>query len=96
VIEAEIDEAIAWLHGHDFQIITADTDAPVSYKRADYRGRVAVVMGSERYGIVKEWHAAQDQSVFIPMRGTVDSLNVGNAAVLMLYEMFYQQEPERF
>jgi RNA methyltransferase, TrmH family len=96
VIEAEVDQAITWLHGHGFRIITTDTDATLSYKRADYRGRVAVVLGSERYGIVKEWHAAQDQSVFIPMRGTVDSLNVGNAAVLMLYEMFYQQEPARF
>ncbi len=62
----------------------------------DETPRVAVVMGSERYGIVKEWYDAQDFSVSIPMRGRVDSLNVGNAAVLMLYELFYQQEPERF
>lgn len=95
-IEAEVAEAVAWLRRHGFRIITTDTDAPLSYKRADYRGRVAVVMGSERYGIVREWHAAQDASVFIPMRGKVDSLNVGNAAVLMLYETFAQQEPERF
>lgn len=96
VIEAEIHEAIAWLHNHQFRIITTDTEAPLSYKRADYRGRIAIVMGSERYGIVEEWHQAQDSSVFIPMQGTVDSLNVGNAAVLMLYEAFYQQEPVRF
>ena len=96
VIEAEVAAAIQWLKAHDFTIVTTDTEATVGYRQADYRGRIAVVVGSERYGIVKEWHQAQDISVAIPMRGHVDSLNVGNAAVLMLYEMLYQQEPESF
>ncbi len=96
IIEAEVSESVAWFKEHDFKIVTTDTDASLSYREADYRGRVAVVMGSERYGIVREWHDAQDESVFIPMSGRMDSLNVGNAAVLMLYELFYQQEPERF
>jgi len=96
MIEADVAEAVRWLKQHDFRIITADTNAQRSYREADYRGRVAMVMGSERYGIVKEWYAAQDESVFIPMAGKIDSLNVGNAAALLLYEMFYQQEPEKF
>lgn len=96
VIEAEVSDAIMWLKQHAFKIITTDTDAALSYRKADYRGRVAVVMGSERYGIVKEWYDAQDCSVSIPMSGKADSLNVGNAAVLMLYEMFCQQEPAKF
>lgn len=96
VLEAEVTEAVQWLKAHEFTIVTTDTDAPLGYREADYRGRIAVVVGSERYGIVKEWHRAQDLSVAIPMRGHVDSLNVGNAAVLMLYELLYQQEPESF
>jgi TrmH family RNA methyltransferase len=96
IVESDIAGAVAWLKHNNFTIITTDTDAKVSYRKADYRMRVAVVMGSERYGIMREWYEAQDYSVAIPMHGKVDSLNVGNAAVLMLYEMFYQQEPERF
>ena len=96
VIEAEVVEAVAWLRGHGFRIITTDTDARESYREADYGGRVAIVLGSEKYGIVREWHEAQDTSVAIPMSGRMDSLNVGNAAVLMLYEAFYQQEPTKF
>lgn len=96
VIEAEMQEAIAWLKQHDFQIVTTDADAPINYRKADYGGRIAVVLGSERYGIMQAWHAAEDWSVSIPMSGKIDSLNVGNAAVLLLYEMFYQQEPEAF
>ena len=96
VIEADVAEAVGWLQRHDFRIVTTDTDASVGYREADYQGRVALVMGSEKYGIVRAWHDAEDMSVAIPMSGRMDSLNVGNAAVLMLYEAFYQQEPERF
>lgn len=96
VVEAEVDEAVGWLKRHGFTIITTDTDAELSYRQASYRGRVAIVMGSERYGIVREWHDSQNIGVSIPMSGRVDSLNVGNAAVLMLYEAFFQQEPDRF
>jgi TrmH family RNA methyltransferase len=96
VIEAQVDEAIRWLKQHKFCIVITDTDATLNYRQGDYRGRVAIVMGSERYGIVKEWHAAADVEVSIPMTGKIDSLNVGNAAVLMLYEVFYQQQPDKF
>ena len=96
VIEADVEETIMWLQQHDFRIFTTDTDAPLSYRAVDYKGRVAAVLGSERYGIVQEWYAAQDWSVHIPMSGQIDSLNVGNAAVLILYEMFYQQSPTQF
>lgn len=96
VIEAELDEAIEWLQANHFRIITTDTDASESYRKADYTGRVAIVMGSERYGIMQGWYDAQSTSVSIPMAGRVDSLNVANAAVLLLYEAFCQQEPERF
>lgn len=96
VVEAGVDEAIDWLRAHGYRIVCADTDASVSYRGADYRGRVALVMGSERYGISREWHEAEDVRVRIPMAGRVDSLNVGNAAVLLLYEAFAQQDPSAF
>ena len=91
VIEAETAAAISWLKYHRFKIITTDTDATVSYRQIDYQGRIVVVMGNERHGISNEWYSAQDASVFIPMNGRADSLNVGNASVLMLYEMVHHQ-----
>lgn len=96
VIEAEVADAAAWLRGNGFRIVCTDTDAALSYRDADYRGRVAVVLGSEKYGISAPWHQAEDVRVRIPMAGQVDSLNVGNAAVLMLYEVFAQQSPDAF
>ena len=92
VIDTDVTEAITWLKRHHFMIVTTETNAVLSYRSASYRGRVAVVMGNEHCGISQEWHAAQDMSVSIPMIGQADSLNVGNAAVLMLYEMLYHQD----
>lgn len=91
IIETETSEAIAWLKQERFKIITTDTRACQHYRQASYDGRVAVVMGNEHNGISQEWYAAQDSSVVIPMNGRADSLNVANAAVLMLYEVLYQQ-----
>jgi len=92
IIEAETFEVITWLKRHNFKVVTTDSSASTSYREADYQGRIAVVMGSERHGIAQVWHEAQDVSVSIPMHGQADSLNVGNAAALVLYEVFYQQK----
>ncbi len=93
VIETGADEAISWLKRHHFTIVTTETGAALTYRSVSYRGRVAVVMGNEHSGISQQWNEAQDISVSIPMNGRgADSLNVGNAAVLMLYEMLYHQD----
>lgn len=96
VIEAEVADAVAWLRANGFRIVCTDADADSSYRDADYSGRVAVVMGSEKYGISAPWHEAEDVRVRIPMAGRVDSLNVGNAAVLLLYEVFAHHSPDAF
>jgi len=45
-----------------------------------------LVFGSEGHGISDRLLAACDQSLAIPMESGVDSLNVGNAAAVFLYE----------
>ena len=49
-------------------------------------GDCCLVFGSEGYGISPAVLAACDQAVAIPMPPTVDSLNVGSAAAVFLYE----------
>ena len=57
-----------------------------SYNELDYHGKIAIVVGSERYGINPDWYNHPHQKVFIPMYGTMTSLNVGVAASILLYE----------
>ena len=54
--------------------------------QASFAGDTCVVFGSEGYGISPAVLAACDEAVAIPMPETVDSLNVGSAAAVFLYE----------
>jgi TrmH family RNA methyltransferase len=82
----EVADAIAWLRESEFTVFLADTDESISYRQADYRGRTALVVGSERYGISTPWYEAGFQRIGIPMLGAADSLNVSVSASVLLYE----------
>jgi tRNA G18 (ribose-2'-O)-methylase SpoU len=59
--------------------------------QADFRGDCCIVFGSEGEGISKPVLAACDEAVAIPMPPKVDSLNVGAAAAVFLYEATCQR-----
>jgi tRNA G18 (ribose-2'-O)-methylase SpoU len=54
-----------------------------------------LVFGSEGSGLSQEVLAACDEAVTIPMSSEVDSLNVGSAAAVFLYEVARQRNAER-
>jgi RNA methyltransferase, TrmH family len=83
---AGVTEAIGWLRRSKFTVYLADTDESVNYRQADYRGRTALVVGSERYGVSPPWYDAGFQRIGIPMLGAADSLNVSVSASVLLYE----------
>ena len=58
---------------------------------ADLTGPVAVVVGSEQYGLSAAWLEAADLRVVIPMPGSVDSLNAAMAAGILLFEAVRQR-----
>jgi tRNA G18 (ribose-2'-O)-methylase SpoU len=59
--------------------------------QADFSGDCCLVFGSEGDGISPAVLEACDQAVAIPMPPTVDSLNVGAAAAVFLYEVSRQR-----
>ncbi|WP_194434085.1 TrmH family RNA methyltransferase [Paenibacillus segetis] len=80
-------QCINWLKGHNFRIYLADAEAKSCYEGNDYSGNTAIVLGSERYGISREWYNHSVQTLTIPMLGSCDSLNVGVAASILAYEI---------
>ena len=52
---------------------------------------IALVAGSEAYGLSEVWLAAADECVSIPMRGIADSLNLSISMALLLYEAVRQR-----
>ena len=86
IVEEDTETVIQWLKNNHYRILLTDTDADKFYYEVDYAGKIAIVMGSERYGISKDWYGIDAEAVKIPMFGDCDSLNVGIAATLILYE----------
>jgi RNA methyltransferase, TrmH family len=82
------DEAVAWLRVRGFTTVLATVGPDASpYHEVRFRGRTALVVGNERYGISRPWLSAGLAEVTIPMRGRADSLNVAVSASILLYEI---------
>jgi len=59
--------------------------------QADLSGNLCLVFGSEGYGISPAVLAACDEAVAVPMPPKIDSLNVGSASAVFLYEVNRQR-----
>ena len=79
-------ECRSWLERHGFVIYLADTRAEHFYYDEPFGENTALIVGSERYGIAREWYGGRYEMIAIPMLGKCDSLNVGVAATVLTYE----------
>ncbi len=83
--------ALVELHARGLRIVGADADAPLSYREADLRGPLALVVGSEGRGVSGTVRRRLDLSVRIPMVGHVASLNAAVAGSVLLFEAAAQR-----
>ena len=88
---AEGPEVLAWLRERKIRIAATTPAAKELYTEADLRGPLAVVMGSEQYGLSEFWLKNADLCVRIPMAGQADSLNVAMATIITLFEAVRQR-----
>jgi 23S rRNA (guanosine2251-2'-O)-methyltransferase len=81
------------LHLRGLRIVGAEADAPITARRADLRGPLAIVIGSEGHGLSPAVRRRCDLAVRIPLRGSVGSLNAAVAGSILLFEAVAQREP---
>ena len=74
-------EAGCWCFGAD------STEDAVAWTGPDWSGPVVLVMGAEGKGLRPRVAAACDARVSLPLKGRIQSLNVGAAAAALLYEV---------
>ena len=60
-------------------------------EKADAWMPAAIVVGAEQYGLSNPWLQHADMEVMISMLGQADSLNVAQAATILLYEAVRQR-----
>lgn len=88
-------ETLSALAGAGVRIVATTPSAATTLWDADLTGPVAVVVGSEQYGLPAAWLDAADVRVRIPMAGRADSLNAAVAAAVTVFEALRQRSMPR-
>jgi TrmH family RNA methyltransferase len=88
---ATYNDALSWCAVHKIKTVCADVKAKDLYTDIDWTTPRALIVGPESTGLSPEEVAAADEAVRIGMRGEVESLNVGVAAGILLYEAARQR-----
>lgn len=83
--------AMAFLRDKGIKSLAATPAANDLYTDVDLTQPVAIVMGSEQFGLTDLWLDNCDLPVRLPMAGIADSLNVSAATVAIAYEVVRQR-----
>jgi RNA methyltransferase, TrmH family len=86
IVETSLDALLNHVRVSDFRVLGADVHGtPV--REVTPPGRMLLVLGNEGAGLCDEVRTACDELVAVPIRGAAESLNVGVAAGILLYEL---------
>ncbi len=90
--ECSGEEALAWLRDLGIATLAATPHTEQLYTDCDLTRGVALVVGTEQFGLSDFWMNQADIQVRIPMLGKIDSLNVATATTILLYEAARQRQ----
>ena len=82
-----INETIRYLKEQDVWICGTDMDTNTIYTKQDYKMPIAIVIGSEGFGMSRLVKENCDFLVKIPMKGKITSLNAAVSAGIIMYEV---------
>ncbi len=86
-----IRNTLKFLQTRDVQIVAASEKSQTLIYDADFTKPTAIIMGSEDRGVSNEVMKMCDVTLSIPLKGQIESLNVGAAAAVMLFEVVRQR-----
>lgn len=86
-----INETIKYLKEQGLWICGTDVNTNTFYNDQDLKGPIAIVVGSEGFGMSRLVRENCDFLVKIPMKGKVQSLNASVSAGIVIYEVVRQR-----
>lgn len=89
--ELNLKKTVKLLLREGFQVIAASEKAAKNYTEVDYSTPTVLVMGAEDVGIDEEILRFATDTVSIPQKGKINSLNVAAATTVLLYEVVRQR-----
>ena len=82
---------VRWLQDNGYWTVALDAEGEEPWSQVDYRGHIALVVGSEAKGVQRLVRDRCDYRVGLPLRGKVGSLNASAAFAAVMYEVVRQQ-----
>ncbi len=86
-----LNETIKKLKDFGLWVIGTDGDADTLYYNQDLKGPLAIIIGSEGFGMSKLVKENADILIKIPMKGQITSLNASVSAGIVIYEAVKQR-----
>lgn len=87
LVRTSIEHLRQWVNTHSVQTVGLSPDAPLAWTELTVTRPTALVIGDERNGLTPELRSLCDHTVRLPMADHVDSLNVGIATGVVMYEL---------
>lgn len=91
VVSTTTPEFVAWSRENRITTVATTPDTDAILTDTDLTGSVAILVGSEKYGLSKELLDAADLTAKLPMFGHVNSLNVAVTAAIAAFESVRQR-----
>lgn len=92
VVQADLIQVIRHLKAVQIKVYATELNKEAKqYQELPYHENVAIIMGNEGQGVRSEILKLADESVYIPIYGQAESLNVGVAAGIMMYELIQKK-----
>lgn len=93
LVRASIEGFASWSRLHGCRVLGTSPSAADAYTQVPVDPPLVVLFGEERAGLSEEELEACTHRARIPIAGRADSLNVGVAAGVMLYEVLRRNPP---
>lgn len=90
VFLGETENIYSILQKNEYRTLAVTPEAKKLYFDADLKGKIALVFGSEQYGLSPYARSHSDEYFSLPMYGEADSLNLAMSAGIVMYEVIRQ------
>lgn len=91
IISASFHETKQFLDKNRIKIVATAINGKKSYNKINYKSSAAIVLGAESSGLSDNWLKAASETVKIPMKEGIDSLNVSVSAAILVFEVWRQR-----
>jgi TrmH family RNA methyltransferase len=88
---SSLEDLILKLKKENYQIFAVTPEGKKLYSTANLKLKSAFLFGSEQYGLTSIAKEKSDETLYLPMFGEADSLNLAMSCGIVLYESLRQQ-----